>query len=65
MAKKNLTKISSSKVSIFNITNRRGYAAICMRNLTEGRTPLIAFNRMTKALKRKGYELSGKAPRSQ
>jgi len=30
---------------------------------TEGRSPVQAFERMAKALKRKGYELTGKASR--
>lgn len=63
MAKpKNLRKLSSSKVKIFKIKNRRGYAAIAFSNLTEGRSPVEAFNRMAKAVKRDGYALSGKVP---
>jgi len=64
MAKRQLRKISSSKVSIFKIKNRRGYAALCMKNLTEGRTVLQAFNRMVKAVKRFGFELRGNVPTS-
>ncbi len=59
---KNLKKLSAGKVTIFKIKNRRGYAALTMNNLTEGRTPVEAFNRMAKAVKRAGYELSGKVP---
>ena len=55
--KKVLRKISRSKVKIFKITNRRGYAAICQNNLTEGSTAYQAYDRMVKALKRTGYEL--------
>ncbi len=62
MAKKTLKKLSAGKVTIFKIKNRRGYAALSMNNLTEGRTPVEAFNRMAKAVKRAGYELSGKVP---
>lgn len=62
MAKKNLKKLSTSKISIFKIKNRRGYAAIALGNLTEGRSPVEAFNRMAKAVKRAGYEFSGKIP---
>ena len=63
MAKsKNLKKLSAGKVTIFKIKNRRGYAAFTMNNLTEGRTPVEAFNRMAKAVKRAGYLLSGKVP---
>ncbi len=63
MAAKTLRKLAARKVSIFKIKNRRGYAALCMNNLTEGSTPNMAFSRMVKAVKRAGYELSGKAPR--
>lgn len=63
MAKaKNLKKLSTSKVTIFKIKNRAGYAAIALNNLTEGRTPVQAFNRMVKAVKRVGFDLSGKVP---
>ncbi len=61
--KKIFRKLSGGRVSIFKIENRRGYAALCMQNLTEGRSPVQAFQRMAKALKRKGYELTGKVPR--
>ncbi|MBU0683897.1 MAG: hypothetical protein ABIH85_03895 [Candidatus Omnitrophota bacterium] len=54
---KKLIKISKSQVTIFKITNRKGYAAICKNNLTEGRTTAQAMDRMTKALKRMGYEI--------
>ena len=59
MAKKNLRKLVSSKVKVFKIKNRRGYAAIALSNLTEGRSPVEAFNRMAKAVKHYGYALSG------
>jgi len=62
--KKKLKKMSAGKVTIFKIQNRKGFAALCMQNLTEGKTPLQAFYRMTKAVKRKGYELKGKAPKT-
>jgi len=65
--KKTLRKISDSKVRIFKIVNRRGYAALCLNNLTEGSTPNLAYQRMRKALKRSGLELpmlsSGEAKR--
>ena len=63
MPKKTLRKLSSSKVTIFKIKNRRGYAAVSMNNLTEGRTPVQAFERMIKAVKRAGFELKGNAPK--
>ncbi|MBN1688643.1 MAG: hypothetical protein JW893_06045 [Candidatus Omnitrophica bacterium] len=62
--KKKLKKLSSGKVSIFKIENRRGYAAVCMKNLTEGRSPVQAFYRMVKAVKRSGFELSGRVPKA-
>ena len=47
-------KISSKKIKIFKIKNRKGYAAICLNNLTEGRTVYQSYTRMLKALKRSG-----------
>jgi len=61
---KTLRKLSSSKVKIFKIKNRRGYAAICLNNLTEGNSPVQAFFRMSKAVKRAGFVLSGNPPKS-
>lgn len=63
MANKILKKLSTGRVSMFKIKNRRGFAAICMNNLTEGRSPAEALARMAKAVKRKGFELAGKVPR--
>ena len=60
---KTLKKMQASRVTIFKIKNRRGYAAIVLGNLTEGKSPVEAFNRMVKAVKRAGYNLSGKLPR--
>lgn len=42
-----------SKIKVFKIRNRRGYAAISGNNLTEGNTPCEARDRMEKALNRK------------
>ncbi len=61
--KKTYKKLASSKVTIFKIRNRRGFAAISLNNLTEGSTPVQAFSRMAKAVKRLGYELNGTAPK--
>ena len=52
--KKDLKPLSRTKVRIFKITNRRGYAALCDLNLTEGATPYQAYLRMQKAVKRTG-----------
>lgn len=41
-----------SKIKIFKIKNRRGYAALCCNHLTEGASPQQARDRMGKALKR-------------
>ena len=60
---KKLKKLAARKVEIFKLRNRKGYAAICMLNLTEGNSPLQAFYRMAKAVKRAGYDLQGKAPK--
>jgi len=57
--KKTFKKISKSKVQTFKIKNRKGFAAICMDNLTEGATVGIVMERMNKALKRSGYALLG------
>ncbi len=62
MAKKSLKKLSNSKICIFKIKNRRGYAAIGLNNLTEGSSPAQAFARMAKAVKRQGFELGSKVP---
>ena len=60
MAKKTraLRKVAKSQVKTFKLKNRKGFAAICMNNLTEGSTTSLALTRMDKALKRSGYTLS-------
>jgi len=45
--------LSWKDVTVFKIRNRRGYAAICGKNLTEGDTAREAFRRMAKAVKRR------------
>ncbi len=64
MVKKTLRKISGSKVHIFKIKNRSGYAAVCFNNLTEGKTPQQAFERLYHPLRRMGFELSGSVPKA-
>ena len=54
---KTLKKISRGKIKVFKIENRRGFAALCLNNLTEGRTMDQAVRRMTRPLKRQGYLL--------
>jgi len=45
-------KIGTAQVKIFKIKNRRGYAAVCRDNLTEGATREQALERMAKAVRR-------------
>ena len=40
------------RIKIFKIKNRKGFAALCSENLTEGMTRQQAHDRMIKALKR-------------
>ncbi len=60
---KTLKKLPSSQLTIFKIKNRRGYAGVLKNNLTEGKSPAEVFARMTKAVKRAGFLLSGPVPR--
>ncbi len=59
-----LRKLSAGKVTVLKLRNRKGYAAICFGNLTEGKTPQQAFDRLFHPLKRMGFELSGSAPKA-
>jgi len=52
--KKPLKAIAKKSVRIFKMANRRGYAALCNLNLTEGSSPFQAYARMQKAVKRVG-----------
>lgn len=60
MAKMSLKGIAVNKIRIFKISNRKGYAAICLNNLTEGKTLYQVYERMLKALKRKGIGVKSK-----
>ncbi len=62
MKQKTLRKISASQIEIFKIKNRRGYAAVCLRNLTEGRSAAQAFARLKHPLKRMGLALPDRVP---
>ena len=53
-----LKKLSKGKADIFKIKNRRGYAALLLGHLTEGKSPAEAIARMAKAVKRSGYQLT-------
>jgi len=57
MPAKTLKRMKKRNVTIFKIRNRRGYAAICLDNLTEGRTAEQAYRRLLYPLRRQGYEL--------
>lgn len=46
-------ELSRSRVKIFKIRNRTGFAALYCNHLTEGRTAAEAFARMEKAVRRK------------
>lgn len=54
---KKLQKLPMSQVKTFKIKNRKGYAAICRDNLTEGRTVKQAIDRLNRPLKRMGLTL--------
>jgi len=47
-------ELKRSDVKLFKIRNRKGFAALFRDNLTEGKTPGMAFERMAKAVRRKG-----------
>jgi len=53
-------KAALKKISIRKIKNRKGYAALCLNNLTEGKTTYQVYERMLKALKRKGMGIKSK-----
>jgi hypothetical protein len=53
-----LKKVPASQVNIFKIKNRKGFAAICKDNLTEGSSKALVLDRMNKTLKRMGYTLN-------
>lgn len=52
-----LKKLPRSQVKTFKIRNRKGYAAVCEENLTEGITEQEALRRMNVALKRMGLTI--------
>ena len=53
--KREFKKLNWAKAKIFDIQNRKGYGCLCLNNLTEGKTPLEAYLRMQKAVKRNGF----------
>ena len=52
-----LKPIPVSSIRMFKIANRRGYAAVAQHHLTEGSTPLQAYERLRKACRRSGLAL--------
>jgi len=59
-----LKGLSVREVTVFKIANRRGYAALARRHLTEGRSVPQAYARLIKACRRHGLELpADKLPR--
>ncbi len=58
MSIKSLKKITSAKIKVFKVKNRSSYAAICMDNLTEGKTAQQAVKRLKHPLRRMGFELA-------
>lgn len=54
---KQLKPVPMKDLTVFKIANRKGYAAVCRNNLTEGPDRKTAVERMKKALKRSGLAL--------
>lgn len=50
-------KINVQKIRIFKMCNRKGYAALCLNHLTEGRTLFQVYDRMLKALRRSSISI--------
>ena len=65
MKRRTLKPLQPRHVTVFKIRNRRGYAAICLKNLTEGKTPAQAFARLMHPLKRLGFALPAWVPKAQ
>ena len=65
MPTRTLPPIRANQITVFKIKNRSGYAAICLKNLTEGRTPAQAVARLKHPLRRLGFALPARLPRVQ
>jgi hypothetical protein len=61
-SKRPLKPLQPGRVLIFKLRNRRGYAAIALGNLTEGRSPSEAFARLLHPLRRMGFALPARSP---
>ena len=59
MQSRRLKPVRAGQITVFKIRNRRGYAAICFKNLTEGRTAAQAIARLKYPLRRLGFALPG------
>ncbi len=57
-----LKPVDPWRIVVFKISNRQGYAAICMGNLCEGKSPEEAFARLLHPLRRMGYSLPDGMP---
>ena len=57
MTKSKLKKMPKGRVQVIKLRNRKGYAAMCLNNLTEGATPAQAIERLKNPLKRMGFEI--------
>lgn len=64
MEKKLLRTVRARQVTVFKIRNRKGYAAVCFCNLTEGKSVAEALSRLRHPLRRMGYALGNKSPKA-
>ncbi|MBD3264536.1 MAG: hypothetical protein GF375_05505 [Candidatus Omnitrophica bacterium] len=55
-------EVSPKKIKIFKIRNRKGYAAVCLDHLTEGKSLSEVYSRMVKAIRRNNISVQGKPP---
>ena len=62
MKARRLTPVTARQLVVFKIKNRRGYAAICLHHLTEGRTAAQAVARLVHPLRRVGRSLPRRLP---
>lgn len=64
MKQRALRSISASQIKVFRIRNRRGWAAVCLDNLTEGKSAAEAVGRLKHPLRRMGYALPERLSRA-
>ncbi len=58
MVSSKLKRLPKNQIRVIKLRNRKGYAAICLNNLTEGSTPAQAIVRLRYPLRRMGFELN-------